>query len=339
MKRLGLLRGFIAAAMAIAFLSLVAGGASAADNTASITIHLRQCNGAPTTDYFTDCHGNGVMGMTVSVGAWSGNTDASGDATAADLAAGDYAVTAANVPGATSYFSYCSSSLGRAESFSDGDFTVDALAAGEAVTCDVYGVVPPAVPTTGSLTIHARVCAVGQPTTDIFTDCHGNTDGSASVAQFSVDGANTGTVDASGNISWTGVPNGAHAVTEDVSPTGTVSTRVFCSSNGGTSTEVANTNGDFSVTINGDDVVCDSYSLLSTGTSNGNGSGNSSGNSSGNGAANGGNAASGGNGTTLPNTGTGSSAGNNNLFYGFSALLFVALVAFGGAEVVRRRQQ
>jgi hypothetical protein len=323
--------------MAIAFLSLVVGGASAADNTASITIHLRQCNGAPTTDYFTDCHGNGVMGMTVSINAFSANTDASGNVTDGSLAAGDYDVTAANVPGATSYFSYCSSDMGRAESFDAGDFTVDKLATGEVVTCDVYGVVPPAVPTTGTLTIHARVCAVGQPTTDIFTDCHGNTDGSAGVAQFSVDAANTGTVDASGNISWTDVPNGAHAVTEDVSPAGTKATRVFCSSNGGTATEVANTDGDFSVTINGDDVVCDSYSLLSTGTNNGNGS---SGNSTGNGTSNStSNGTSSGNGTTLPNTGTGSSAGTNNFFYGFSALLFVALVAFGGAEVVRRRQQ
>src|SRR6476659_6676592 len=65
MKRLGLLRGFIAAAMAIAFLSMIAGGASAADNTASITVHLRQCNGAPATDYFTDCHDNGVAGVTI----------------------------------------------------------------------------------------------------------------------------------------------------------------------------------------------------------------------------------------------------------------------------------
>jgi hypothetical protein len=335
MKRNPVLRSLIAAAMAVAFLSIVVGGASAADNTASITVHLRQCNGAPTTDYFTDCHGNGVPGIDISIAGTPATTDASGNATVDSLAAGDYDVSA-GVPNASSTFSYCSSDLGRAESFNTGDFTVDALAVGEVVTCDVYGVVEPTVPDTGSLTIHKRVCAAGQPTTDIFTDCHGNVDGAEGI-MITADGVPQ-TVGADGNLTWTDIPNGTISVTEDTSPAGAKSSRVFCSTDdGSTSNEVASTNGNFSVTINGNDIICDSYTLLSTGSTGGNGtSGNG---TSGNGTS--GNGTSGGTtsgGTTLPNTGVGPSHSGNNAYFAMIALLFVAVSGFGVARTMRVRK-
>lgn len=335
MKRNPVLRSFVAIAMAVAFLSIVAGGVSAAANTASITVHLRQCNGAPTTDYFTDCHGNGVPGVTVTIAGTDVNTDASGNATVDSLAAGDWDVSA-GVPGASSTFSYCSSDLGRAESFNSGDFTVDKLAVGELVTCDVYGVVVPEVPSTGTLTIHKRVCAAGQPTTDIFTDCHGNVDGAAGI-DITVDGVQQ-TVPASGNLTWT-LDNGTYNVTEDTSPTGTKATRVYCSTNGGESAmELVSNSGDFQVTINGNDVICDSYSLMSTGGGT-SGNGTSGNGTSGNGTS--GNGTSGGStsgGTTLPNTGVGPSHSGNNAYFAMIALLFVAVSGFGVARTVRVRK-
>ena len=99
MKRNPVLRSLVAVAMAIAFLSILGGGASAADNTASITVHLRQCNGAPTTDYFTDCHDNGVPGVTITIAGVTDVTDADGNLTVDQLAAGDWDVSA-GVPGA-----------------------------------------------------------------------------------------------------------------------------------------------------------------------------------------------------------------------------------------------
>jgi uncharacterized membrane protein YgcG len=323
--------------MAIAFLSILGGGASAADNTASITVHLRQCNGAPTTDYFTDCHDNGVSGVDVSIAGLTGPTGPSGDVVVMNLGPGDYDVSA-GVPGASSTFSYCSSDLGRDESFDTGDFTVDALAVGELVTCDVYGVVEPTVPDTGSLTIHKRVCAEGQPTSDIFTDCHGNVDGAEGI-DITVGGV-TQTVGADGNLTWTDIPNGTVDVTEDTSPTGTKATRVYCSTDAGESSmELVSESGNFSVDINGNDLICDSYSLMSTGTTNGNGSsgnGSSGNGSSGNGSSGGG--ATSGGGTTLPNTGVGPSHSGNNAYFAMIALLFVAVSGFGVAHTVRVRK-
>ena len=334
MKRFSVVRSLIAATVAVALLAGVAENSRAADS-ASITIHVLQCDHVPTTDWFNECHDNNVTGSSVTVGGVTKSTDETGNAAFTGLAAGDYAVSAV-VPGASTGFFYCSSPAGRAESAHvNGVFTVTGLAAGEAVICDSFGVVAPAVTpasATGTLTVHKRVCASGQPVNDIFTDCHDNLDGVSGVVQLTAGGVSQ-TVGDSGNVSWT-LDDGTYDVAEDVSVAGAVSSRVFCSVDDGSAAEVSSSNGDFSVTIAGDSVICDSYTFLAAPAPSATAAPSTStpaptatATSSGNGA------------TSLPSTGVAQGdGGNTGLLAAVLAALAIVVFAMGGVELARRRK-
>src|SRR5262245_9187914 len=117
-----------------------------------------------------------------------------------------------------------------------------------------------------TLTLHARRCPLGQPTTDIFTDCHGHP--ASSKNTYSVDGGASKQVNASGNVGFT-VGAGGHTVTQ----TGGQFTnellheRIYCSRNGGAA-KVLSVGADsrFAITLKaGDQAVCDLYYIPESG--------------------------------------------------------------------------
>jgi hypothetical protein len=214
MKRFGLFRGFIATAMAIAFLSIVAGGARAADDTATITIHKAECPTGVGSQIFEKCHSNGLGGVDFSIGP-------------------------------------------------DGAETI--------YTTDADGVI-------GPITIPAGYMNIAEDP--------------ATMAQYL----------------------GEYVYCRDL----TTNTVLFDG-------DLSGTNGVHGTNPAGANVVCDWYDITP--------------------AADPGDTTGGTTTTTttvastLPSTGTGSSVSNNSLFYGFSTLLLLAAVAFGGAEMLRRRQR
>jgi hypothetical protein len=115
---------------------------------------------------------------------------------------------------------------------------------------------------TASLEIHKRVCPAGA-TGNVFDECHGNPP--TQTVTFSVDGGAAAAVDASGNVTFTGLAAGAHTVTEiEGIPLEFVNLRVFCSVEGDAAgaVEVATTDQNFSVTLaDGDHMICDVYNI------------------------------------------------------------------------------
>src|SRR6476619_972476 len=113
-----------------------------------------------------------------------------------------------------------------------------------------------------TLEIHKRVCPA-DATGNIFDDCHGNPP--TQTTTFSVDGGAATSVDASGNLIFTGLAAGTHTVTEvEGIPLEFANLRVFCSLEGDATgaVEVVTTGPDFTVTLaDGDHMICDSYSL------------------------------------------------------------------------------
>jgi hypothetical protein len=113
-----------------------------------------------------------------------------------------------------------------------------------------------------SLEIHKRVCPAGT-TGNVFDECHGNPP--TQTTTFSVDGGAATAVDASGNVTFTGLAAGAHTVTEvEGIPLEFANLRVFCSVEGDATgaVEVATSGPDFSVTLaDGQHMICDSYSI------------------------------------------------------------------------------
>lgn len=156
---------------------------------------------------------------------------------------------------------------------------------------------------TGTITIHSRLCPAGQPTGDIFTDCHSHLP--TITTSYSIDGGAAQTVGADGNTSFTGLAAGAHEIAQvDGVPLDFAHLRAFCSdtTTGSAVTEETVNVNTFSVSaVAGDTIVCDVYTIPE----------NASGVTPTVPAGNGSNGTSG-NGTTLPNTGVGPSQNGNN---------------------------
>jgi uncharacterized protein (DUF2141 family) len=112
---------------------------------------------------------------------------------------------------------------------------------------------------TYSVTVHARLCPQGQPTTDIFTDCHGY---GQSDQTFRVDSGAAQTVAANGNVTFTGLAAGSHVVRRVAGqgPNEFLHERVFCLWKDGTQAEIIpSANGNFVVSLAGGSVTCDVY--------------------------------------------------------------------------------
>lgn len=100
------------------------------------------------------------------------------------------------------------------------------------VTCALVLLAPPApvgAAGTASITIHARQCPAGQPTTDIFTDCHGFP--ADPITTFRLNGHGAKTVNDRGNLRYSNLTAGTRTITlvSDNQPFEFLHLRVFCS--------------------------------------------------------------------------------------------------------------
>ena len=181
---------------------------------------------------------------------------------------------------------------------------------------------PASAAATGTITIHSRTCPAGQPTTDIFTDCHSHLP--LVTTSYSIDGGAAQTVGADGNLSFTGLAAGAHTIAQvDGAPLDFAHLRAFASdvTAGSAVKELAVNVNAFTVSaVAGDEIVVDVYTIPE--------------NASGLTPTAVPTKASSGNGTSLPNTGVGANAGNGNLGL---ELALIALAAVGIGAVVLRR--
>lgn len=185
-----------------------------------------------------------------------------------------------------------------------------------------------------AITLHSRVCPAGQPTTDIFTDCHSHLP--TQTTSYSIDGGTAQKVGNDGNLTFDGLTAGTHKVAQqDGIPLDFAHLRVFCSDQtaGTEPKEVSVDTNSFSVKAVADhEIVCDVYTIPE------NASGNptqeptnepaqptaTSTRTSSNGGT-----------TQLPNTGTGSSSGNGGTL-ALIALIALVITGFGfGAVRVR----
>lgn len=81
----------------------------------------------------------------------------------------------------------------------------------------------------GTLVIHARLCPVGGPTTDIFAECHGTPVPAAWGVTFRVHHRTPLTPDARGNVVFLNLAEGDHLVLQASGPGAlSVWTRVWC---------------------------------------------------------------------------------------------------------------
>lgn len=180
---------------------------------------------------------------------------------------------------------------------------------------------------TGTITLHSRVCPAGQPTTDIFTDCHSHLP--SQTTTYSLDGGAAQAVGGNGNLSFTDLAAGDHTIAQqDGVPLDFAHLRVFCSdqTTGSAAKEVSVSTNSFTVSaVAGDEIVCDVYTIpenasgqtptakpqpTATKTSGGT--------------------------TQLPNTGIAQSGGGNGTelaLFGFAAIV----VAGAGLATLRRR--
>lgn len=117
--------------------------------------------------------------------------------------------------------------------------------------------------TTGTITIHSRICLNGEPTSDIFTECHDSLP--TQTTSYSIDGGTAQVVDASGNLSFTDLAAGPYEIAQvDGVPLDFAHLRVFCSdvTAGGEVEEIAVSVQKFTVNaVAGDEVVCDVYTI------------------------------------------------------------------------------
>jgi hypothetical protein len=133
----------------------------------------------------------------------------------------------------------------------------------------LVSVAPAAAANTASVTVHARICPIGQ-LNDLFTDCHGNpmTD-----QAFRLGSRTSKLVNSRGNVTFNEVAPGSYvvALTSGDQPNEFLHLRAFCSDSnvGGPATEVlvrSTAQASFRVNvIAGQAIVCDVYYLPESG--------------------------------------------------------------------------
>lgn len=115
---------------------------------------------------------------------------------------------------------------------------------------------------TGSLEIHKRICPA-DTVGNLFDQCHDNLP--EQTVTFTVDGGAGQDVDANGNVVFSGLAAGSHAVSEtEGPPLDFVNLRVFCSvqTDNPEVFEVTTDGPNFSVDVGaGEAVVCDVYNI------------------------------------------------------------------------------
>jgi hypothetical protein len=116
---------------------------------------------------------------------------------------------------------------------------------------------------TGTITIHSRLCPAGQPTTDIFANCHSHLP--AILTSYTIDGGAAQAVGVNGNLSISLLVAGAHEIAQaDGVPLDFAHLRVFCKDEtaAGPTTEIAVNVQKFTVNaVAGHEVICDVYTI------------------------------------------------------------------------------
>lgn len=120
---------------------------------------------------------------------------------------------------------------------------------------------------TATLTLHVRLCPLGQPTTDLFTDCHPYP--APRGDRFDVEGGGSKKIGLDGNTSFGGLSAGTHLVKQTGGQFANefLHERVFCSTNGGAANEIdVVPGGDFWVSLTaGQKTTCDIYFIPESG--------------------------------------------------------------------------
>lgn len=122
-----------------------------------------------------------------------------------------------------------------------------------------------------SVTLHVRLCPAGEPTANIFADCHAHPIFAGTM--YKLNGHGSKTVDSSGNIAYSGLGAGVRTVTQTggQEPNEFLVVRAFCSSDGGRAVEetvVKSPQSHFSFNLqSGAHVTCDVYFIRESGRS------------------------------------------------------------------------
>ena len=88
-----------------------------------------------------------------------------------------------------------------------------------------------------SVTIHARLCPTGGPTTDIFIDCHSHPAWTGTA--YKINGHGSKVINGSGNVTFSGLGAATRTITQTAGfqPNKSLHVRAFCSANGGAAKE------------------------------------------------------------------------------------------------------
>ena len=123
-----------------------------------------------------------------------------------------------------------------------------------------------------SVTIHARLCPTGGPTTDIFKDCHGTPAWPGTA--FKINNHGSKAINSSGNVTFYGLSAATRTVTQTAGygPNEFLKVRAYCGADGAKAVEVpvkadsSNPNAHFSFKLNaGEKVTCDYYFIPESG--------------------------------------------------------------------------
>ena len=240
-----------------------------ATGTATITIHKAVCP-ETNSDLFGTCHDKRVPDVHFSIASERVVTDKHGVATA-KVASGSVQITEADADfadnaSAGAAYVYCAVQPDKKSILFDDhadhrSVTID-VPAGATVICDWYDLTAGAA-AKGELEIHKRVCPNGEPTGDIFQQCHGFPP--QQPVSFTVNGGTAKFVDEQGNVIFSDLAAGDQAVQlTEGPPLEAVRLAIWCSVQGSNNApfQVQPNGPNFTVSVGqGEHVICDVYDI------------------------------------------------------------------------------
>jgi hypothetical protein len=225
-----------------------------AQSTAALTIRVRSCPngngsaGQKAIDPGASCQApHQAVSFSVDGGA-ARAVDADGSVTFTGLAAGSHRVT--ETQGPTIDFVTCGlrGSDQAVQVPSNASEFAPELSAGKESVCVSFNI---GNPPTASLTIHARVCPNGDPTTNIFAACHANP--LRTTVKFGIDSRGARSLDSHGNIRFRELDAGGHRLYLSGSLDNEAHVRIRC-------TRLGEITGSMTVRLRDDEqMTCDFY--------------------------------------------------------------------------------
>jgi len=240
-----------------------------ATGTASITIHKAVCP-ETTSDLFGTCHDKRVPDVHFTIASERVVTDKHGVATA-KVSSGTVKITEADADfsdnaSAGAAYVFCAVQPDKTSVLFDDradhrSASID-VPAGATVVCDWYDLTS-AVVAKGELELHKRVCPNGEPTGDIFQQCHDFPP--TQPVSFSVNGGTAKFVDEQGNVIFSDLSVGNQAVQlTEGPPLEAVRLAIWCSIQGSNQApfQIQPNGPNFTVPVGqGEHVICDVYNI------------------------------------------------------------------------------